>query len=194
MVKISVLVGALLAASASAFAPAPVARPFVTRHAASTITPEVDSLGNNIAVKDILVKIEQSGLLTQVARSGLLSKAQDAGISLTKLEPFLELAASKPELLVLVEASGPELLPILPKVVDLAPDVLPLAAQAITINPGALSTAAVASFLAAAGIVYIVPDDTVLNVALQTVAAATLGVAAPAACVIGGTVLKTITK
>lgn len=37
-------------------------------------------------------------------------------------------------------------------------------------------------------------NDTMLNVAPQTVAAAILGVAAPAAYIISGTVLKTITK
>jgi len=157
-------------------------------------TPEVDSTGNNIAVKSLLSKVEGSGLLTKVAQSGLLSKAQDAGISLTKLEPLLDLAASNPEILVLVEASGPELLPILPKIVDLAPGALPLLASAVGISPSLLQVAAVASLGAAAGVVVVVPDDTVVNVALQTLAVATLGVAAPAASVVGSVVLGKLTK
>jgi len=193
MVKVSVFVGALLAASANAFAPSTSVPAFGTRMN-GVATPEVDSTGNNIAVKSLLSKVEGSGLLTKVAQSGLLSKAQDAGISLTKLEPLLDLAASNPEILVLVEASGPELLPILPKIVDLAPGALPLLASAVGISPSLLQVAAVASLGAAAGVVVVVPDDSVVNVAIQTLAVATLGVAAPAASVVGSLVLGKLTK
>jgi hypothetical protein len=96
---------------------------------------EVDSIGNNIAVKNLLENVERSGLLSAVASSGLLSKAQRAGISLSKLEPFLALAAENPDILILVEASGPELLPLLPTIVDLAPGALPLLALAISSHP-----------------------------------------------------------
>lgn len=195
MVKFSVFFGALLLSSANAFVPTTnVASSAIPRHAATISSPEVDSIGNNIAVKNLLLKVESSGLLTQVAQSGLLSKAQAAGVSLTKLEPLLDLAASNPDVLILVEASGPELLPLLPKIVELAPGVLPLAGAAIGINPGLLQVGALASLVAAAGVVAYVPDDTVVNVAIQTLAAATLGVAVPAASLIGATVLKTITK
>merc|ERR1712071_531860 len=126
-------IGALLAASTNAFTWAPAARSFVNRPAETSVArqasvdslapgaQEVDAIGHGIAVKNLLKKIESSGLLTQVAQSGLLSKAQTAGVKLANLEPLLELAASNPDILVLVEASGPELIPILPKVVDLAP-------------------------------------------------------------------------
>eukprot|EP00594_Rhizosolenia_setigera_P002814 CAMPEP_0178940110 /NCGR_PEP_ID=MMETSP0789-20121207/610_1 /TAXON_ID=3005 /ORGANISM="Rhizosolenia setigera, Strain CCMP 1694" /LENGTH=194 /DNA_ID=CAMNT_0020619079 /DNA_START=97 /DNA_END=681 /DNA_ORIENTATION=+ len=194
MVKITGFVAALLATSASAFAPTPVARPFVTKVAASSIVPEVDNNGNNIKVKDLLVKIEESGLLTEVARSGLLSKAQDAGISLTKLEPLIDLAASNPEILILVEASGPELLPVLPKVVEIAPGALPLAVAALGISPGLLNAGAFLSVAAAAGAVVVIPDDTIANVAIQTLAVATLGAAVPAASIIGAKILTTLTK
>merc|ERR1712151_721696 len=95
---------------------------------AADIAPEVDAYGNNLQVKSLLTGIEESGFLTKLAQSGLLSKAKQAGISLSTLEPFLELASQNPSLLVLVEAAGPDILPLLPKIIDVAPDALPLLA------------------------------------------------------------------
>lgn len=139
---------------------------------------EVDAIGNNIAVKNLLQKVENQRLLTLVAESGLLSKAQEAGITLSKLEPLLELAASNPEILILVEASGPELLPILPTVVDLAPAALPLLASAVSIPPPAIGAAGLAILAAAGFVVATIPDDSVTNLAIQTFA---VGLALPAA-------------
>ena len=156
--------------------------------------PEFDSFGNNLAVKKLLTSVETSGLLSSVAKSGLLSKAQKAGISLAKLEPLLELASKNPDVLVLVEASGPELLPILPKVVEVAPSALPLLAQAVTISPGQLQTLAVASLAAAAAAVVLIPDDSTALIALQTLLVGTLGVAAPVALAVGSVVLGRLTK
>jgi hypothetical protein len=178
---------------ASAFAPAPVAQRNVAL-SASSLADEVDATGNNIAVKNLLTKVESEGLLTKVAQSGLLSKAQEAGLSLSKLEPLLALAAENPEILILVESATPELLPILPKVVDLAPGALPLLANVVAIPPSALQIAGLASLGAAAGIVTVVPDDTVLEVAGQTLAVGVLGVAAPAASFIGAAVVSKIFK
>jgi hypothetical protein len=136
---------------------------------------EVDSLGNNIAVKNLLKDVESSGLLTQVAQSGLLSKAQEAGLTLSKLEPLVALAAENKEILILVEAATPEVLPLLPKLVDLAPGALPLLATAITIPPSVISAVGLASLVAAVGAVVVIPDDTVLQVAEQTLAVGLLG-------------------
>merc|ERR1711971_192488 len=136
---------------------------------------------------------ESSRLLTQVAESGLLSKAQDAGLSLSKLEPLLALAADNPEVLILTEAATPEILPLLPKVVSLAPPVLPLLAQAISIPPVVISAAGIASLAAAAGVIFVIPDDTLLNIAGQTLAAGLLGgvgVASLAGGVIIGKILN----
>ena len=146
-----------------------------TAIAASSLADEVDSLGNNIAVKNLLTDVESSGLLTQVAQSGLLSKAQEAGLTLSKLEPLLALAAENKEVLILVEAATPEVLPILPKLVSLAPGALPLLASAIAIPPGVISAIGLASLAAAAGAVVVIPDDTVLQVAEQTLAVGLLG-------------------
>ena len=152
---------ALTATSAAAFAPSPRTA-FVTSLDAKAV---VDSIGNNVAVRNLLVDIEQSKLLSKVAQSGLLSKAQDAGISLSKLEPLLALAADNKDVFILIEASGPELLPLLPTIVKLAPPALPLLASAITIPAGVIQSAGIASLVAAAAAVALVPDDTLLEVA-----------------------------
>ena len=150
----SVLVSslALAAATASAFAPAPLAQrtPVSLR---SSLAEEVDDIGNNKAVKQLLEDVESSGLLTKVAQSGLLSKAQEAGVSLSSLEPLLALAAQNKEILILVEAATPELLPILPKLVQLAPPALPLLASAVTVPPAVLQILGLASIAGAAGAV-----------------------------------------
>lgn len=182
---------ALAAATASAFAPAQVAQPSVALR--SSLADQVDTIGNNVAVKKILTDVESSRLLTKVAQSGLLSKAQAAGISLTKLEPLLQLAADNPEILVLVESATPELLPLLPKVVELAPAALPLLATAVSISPGTLQALGLVSLAGAAGAVVVIPDDTVLEVAAQTFAFGALG-AAGAAALVGATVLGKLTK
>ncbi len=190
----------VLSAGSFAFAPLPLG---VTRKTLSSLQAasgsslpgaEVDELGNNIAIKNLLLRMEESRLLSKVAEAGLLSKAHAAGISLSKLEPLLLLASENPDVLVLVEASGPELLPILPTVVELAPPLLPLLAAAIAIPPAALQSLAAASFLAAVGTVVVVPDDTIVQVAVQTFAVGVLGVAVPAASLVGAFVLGQITK
>ena len=159
------------------------------------ITSKVDSTGNNLAVKQFLESAESTGLLTKVAQSGLLSKAAAAGITLSKLEPLIIAAAEKgilDEVLILTEAAGPDILPLLPTVVDLAPQALPLLALGLDIPPVALQGAALASIGAAYGILTVVPDDTVAQVAIQTLAVALLGVAAPAASLVGATILGKI--
>jgi Protein of unknown function (DUF1118) len=183
---------AFFAATASAFAP-------VTRNVGPTslrsasLADEVDQVGNNVAVKNLLEDVQARGLLTKVAQSGLLSKAQAAGLSLSKLEPLLALAAQNKEILILVEAATPETLPILPKIVELAPAALPLLATAISISPGTLQALGLASLAAAAGAVVVIPDDTIFEVAGQTLAVGALG-AAGAASLIGSAVLGKILK
>ncbi len=175
-----------MASSASAFAPTGNGRSFSPLKAAS-----VDSTGNNIAVKDLLTQVESTALLSKVAEAGLLSKAQASGITLTKLEPLLKEASANPDIMILLEAAGPEALPILPKVVDLAPSALPLLATLVQVSPGTLQGAAVGALAAAAAGVYIIPDDTVLQVAGQTLLVGTMAVAAGASAV-GSVVISKI--
>ena len=66
-------------------------------------------------------------------------------MQLSKIEPLLLLAETNPEVLVLIEAAGPDVLQLLPKIVDIAPGALPLLATAIGISPTALSALSVAS-------------------------------------------------
>jgi hypothetical protein len=154
---------------------------------------EVDSIGNNIAVKNLLETVERNGLLSAVASSGLLSNAQRAGISLSKLEPLLALAAENPDILIVVEAAGPELLPILPTLVELAPGALPLLALAISIPPVIIGAAGVGALGAAIAAVAIIPDDSVAFVALQTLIVL-LAVPLAGAAVVGSNVLGKLTK
>ena len=184
---------ALAATTVSGFAPQPTVRQSTVR-SATALADEVDAVGNNMQVKQLLEDVESSGLLTKVAESGLLSKAQDAGLTLSKLEPLLELAAENKEILVLVEAATPEVLPILPKVVSLAPGALPLLAQAVAIPPAALQLAGLASLGAAGFAVVSIPDDTVINVATQTLAVGVLGVGVPAATFLGSAILSKLFK
>lgn len=184
---------ALFVATVSAFAPAAPRQGVSTTSSlrSSSLADEVDSIGNNIAVKNLLTEVESSRLLTKVAQSGLLSKAQAAGLSLSKLEPLLALAAQNKEVLILVEAATPEVLPILPKLIQLAPPALPLLASAVSISPGTLQALGLASFAAAAGAVVVIPDDTILEVAGQTLAVGALG-AAGAASLAGSVILGKI--
>lgn len=144
-------------------------------------------------VKSLLEKVESERLLSKVAQSGLLSKAQKAGITLTKLEPLLALAAEYPDILILVEASGPELLAILPSVVELAPGALPLLAAAVQIPAPLIGAAAPAVLAAAAAAVVTIPDDSVANVAIQTLIVG-LSLPAAGAAVVGSAVLGKLTK
>jgi Protein of unknown function (DUF1118) len=155
---------------------------------AKTLVSDVDAFGNNIAVKNLLEKVENDRLLSKVAASGLLSKAQAAGITLSKVEPLLGQIAENPDILVLVEASGPELLPLLPTIVDIAPGALPLLASAVSVPTPAIALAGIIALAGAAGAVVTIPDDTVTNIALQTLI---VGLALPAAgaSFVGATIL-----
>jgi hypothetical protein len=186
---------ALLCSVSAAFVPASRPTFAVTSLSAGTTVygKEVDSIGNNIAVKNLLESVERKGLLKAVASSGLLSKAQKAGVSLSKLEPLLALAADNPDILILVEASGPELLPILPTLVDLAPGALPLLALAVSVPPFVIGGAGVGALGAALYAVSAIPDDSVALVALQTFIVL-LAVPLAGVSVVGAGVLGNLTK
>ena len=194
---------AVMASTAAAFAPAPqqsvsnVALHATANRASPSAltTSKTDSVGNNLAVKNFLESTEETGLLSQVANAGLLSKAAKAGITLAKLEKLIKAASAKgvlKEVLILAEAAGPEILPLLPGVVEYGPKALPLLAIALDFQPSTLQALALASVAASYGVVSVIPDDTVLEVAAQTIAVATLGVVVPAASLVGATVLGKI--
>jgi len=186
---------ALLCAFSSAFVPQQQRRPAFAAAGPrpATAAAEVDKIGNNIALKELLTKVERERILSKVAASGLLSKAQAAGLSLSKLEPLLAFAADNPDVLVLVEASGPELLPLLPTVVDLAPAALPVLAAAVAVPPPVVAGAGIGALAAAGAALAAIPDDSVFNVALQTLI---VGLAVPVAgaSFAGAAVLSKLTK
>jgi len=161
--------------------------------AISSLSDEVDSIGNNVQVKNLLTQIEDSRLLTKVAQSGLLSKAQQAGLSLAKLEPLLAAAVDNPDILILVEAAGPDLLPLLPTLVSLAPPALPLLAAAVSVPPALIGSAGVGLLGAAYTALQVIPDDSVTNVALQTVLVS-VSLPLAAASLAGAAILGSLTK
>ena len=181
---------ALLCSTSYAFVPV---APQVRSSSLNSVEIEVDTIGNNIKVKELLQKVEDQRLLSQVAESGLLSKAQEAGITLSKLEPLLELAAENPDILILVEASGPEVLSLLPTVVDLAPGALPLLATVVGVPPLLLTVAGASALAAAGAAVVLIPDDSVASVAAQTLAVG-LSVPAAGAAFVGSAILGQLTK
>merc|ERR1712241_1092137 len=93
------------------------------------------------------------------------------------LEPFLKLASENPTLLVLVEAAGPDILPLLPKLselIEIAPNALPLLVLGLDLKPITLIVLGLAAFGAAGASVFLIPDDTIVEVAGQTLLAAAL--------------------
>jgi hypothetical protein len=94
---------------------------------------------------------------------------------------------------ILVEASGPEVLPLLPTIVDVAPAALPLLASAVSIPSTVFPVLGLGLLAGAAGAVAVIPDDTVLNVALQTLIVGTALPGAVAAFA-GGAILGQMTK
>eukprot|EP00549_Striatella_unipunctata_P016184 CAMPEP_0118695572 /NCGR_PEP_ID=MMETSP0800-20121206/13271_1 /TAXON_ID=210618 ORGANISM="Striatella unipunctata, Strain CCMP2910" /NCGR_SAMPLE_ID=MMETSP0800 /ASSEMBLY_ACC=CAM_ASM_000638 /LENGTH=196 /DNA_ID=CAMNT_0006594399 /DNA_START=77 /DNA_END=667 /DNA_ORIENTATION=- len=184
----------VLIASADAFTSIPQrrAQPFVRLNAAGPVVKE-DSVGNNVDVMAFLDEVESSGLLSKLAQSKLLSKAQDAGVSLSSLTPLLKLAVDNPDVLVLTEAAAPELLPLLSLLVTLAPPALPLLALTISLPPAVFLGAAAASVGATVGALNIIPDDTIAEVAGQTLIVGILGLAVPVLSVVAFGVISTLT-
>lgn len=191
MVKLGLFIAALLASSVNAFAPVLNSRVSTVVQAKKAV---VDNNGNNIAVKNLFETVDSSGLLTAVAQSKLLSNAQAAGISLSSVEPLLKAAGGNQEVMILLEAATPELLglPILPKVIEFAPAALPLLSILIQIPTAAILFGGVASLAGAAASVVLIPDDTILEIAAQTILVATLGLVVPALSVGGSVVLSKV--
>jgi hypothetical protein len=154
---------------------------------------QVDRFGNNIVIKDALTKASESGLLTKVYQSGLLSKADAAGVSLSSLEPLLKLTEKNPDLLLIVEAAGPDFLKLLPTIVDTTPALLPLLSLAISIPPPLIAAGAPAGL---AGAFLLLQDglgDTVPEVAAHTLGGIVLGGILPAVSLGGAFVLSKLT-
>ena len=87
-----------------------------------------------------------------------------------------------------------QLLPLLPTVVNVAPAALPVLALAIQVPPILIALLSLGGPVAAFFVVQAVPDDTVVNVALQTFTVGTVGLALPVAGLVAAKVLSDLTK
>ena len=122
-----------------------------------------------------------------------MSKLDKAGFTLTSTKQLLKLADDL-DALGILEASSNKVLPLLETAIDLSPKLLPLAAPLLNTSPVTLSAAAVASLALAGGVIFVIPDDSVANIALQTAAATLLGAIVPGACAVGSVILGKINK
>ncbi len=77
------------------------------------------------------------------------------------------------------QAAGPDILPVLPMVVDLAHQAFPLLALGLDLSSTVLQDAALASVAAAFAIVTVVPDDTVVRSAGRRVGYASRSLSFP---------------
>ena len=100
--------------------------------------------------------------------------------------------AEEQDLLGVLEASSDKFLPLIASAIELSPSLLPLAATALKAPPSAFFGGATASLAAAVAVIALVPDDSVANVALQTLIAVPLGAVLPVALGVGGVVLGKI--
>lgn len=73
---------------------------------------------------------------------------------------------------------------------DQAPALLPLVGTVLKAGPAGLLVLAAGSAAAAAVTIFLIPDDSIASVALQTFAAIPLGAIVPGACVVGAGVLN----
>ena len=137
--------------------------------------------------------LSRNRILTKTAELGLLSRLEKAGFTLTTAKPLLKLADDK-DILGYLEASSDDVLSLAATAIEFAPAVLPLAGTALKAGPTPLFLGAAASAGAAYGLYEFIPDDSILNVALQTSAVGTLGVLVPGALTVGGGLLATISK
>jgi hypothetical protein len=129
----------------------------------------------------------------QTARLGLLSRLEKAGFTLTSAVPLLRFAEEK-DVIGVLEASSDKLLPLIGQAIETAPALLPLAGLALKTPPVVLFAGAAGSAAAAAALIFVVPDDSVANVALQTALAVPLGVLLPGALGITGALLGKTSK
>ena len=125
----------------------------------------------------------------QTAQLGLLSKLDKAGLKLTSVKPLL-LLADELDAIGYLEASSDKTLPLIQAAIEAAPALLPLAGLAVNVPSGALFAGAFASVIGAGAALFLIPDNTVTDIALQTALVIPLGLVLPGALFVGGTVLS----
>jgi len=164
---------------------------FVPATGAHFRSSQLRMAAKEVDVGAALTRAEELGLLSKVSELGLLSKAEKLGIKLSTVTPLLKLADEE-GLVYVAEELADDVVPLLPEAIEAAPKLLPLAAAALNIPPSGLYAAALLSLGAGAAEIYFIPDDSVMNVALQTFLAVPLLLVAPGASVVGATILNKI--
>lgn len=119
----------------------------------------------------------------------MLSRLEKSGFTLKTAVPLLVLADDL-DLIGVLEASSDKVLPLVATGIEAAPALLPLAGVALKQSPTSLFAGAALSAAAAAGVIVAVPDDSVVNIALQTALAVPLGAILPGALAVGGVLLS----
>ena len=153
----------------------------------------VSSLSMKFDFDKAVNTLSRNKVLTKTAQLGLLSRLDKAGFKLSTAKPLIK-KADELDVLGVLEASSDKVLPILAKVIDLAPGLLPLAAPVLNTPPTVLFGTGLASLAAAFAVITLIPDNTVNDVALQTVLVIPLATIIPAVTFIGGGILGKISK
>eukprot|EP00597_Dinobryon_sp_UTEXLB2267_P001033 CAMPEP_0170066812 /NCGR_PEP_ID=MMETSP0019_2-20121128/6400_1 /TAXON_ID=98059 /ORGANISM="Dinobryon sp., Strain UTEXLB2267" /LENGTH=147 /DNA_ID=CAMNT_0010274057 /DNA_START=177 /DNA_END=620 /DNA_ORIENTATION=+ len=135
--------------------------------------------------------LSSNKILTKTSQLGLLTRLEKAGFTLTSAAPLLKFADEQ-DLIGVLEASSDKVLPLIGKAIELSPALLPVAGTALKTPPTVLYGGAAASLAAAGALIAVVPDDSVLNVALQVSLGLTLGAILPGALGVGGFILTKI--
>ena len=176
MVRAVALVAVVLSQAAAFVAP-PTASPAVA------LTPRqglLEPYGSGVdpfkEIGNTLEIVEETQLLTKLAKTGLLSKAERAGVKLADLEPIL-LFAEENGLVGVLGDLNDEILPLLPLLVRLAPLGLPVVSLALGLGP--LNFVLALASLGGAFVVTGLPDDSVADVAIQTLLAVPLATLFP---------------
>ena len=119
----------------------------------------------------------------------MLSRLEKSGFTLKTAIPLIVLADDL-DLLGVLEASSDKVLPLVATAIETAPAILPLAGVALKQSSTNLFAGAALSAATAVGVIALVPDDSVVNIALQTALAIPLGAILPGALAVGGVVLS----
>jgi hypothetical protein len=91
-----------------------------------------------------------------------------------------------------LEASSEKVLPLIGTAIELAPGLLPFAAIALQTKPTVFFGAAAASAGACAAALFLIPDDNIALITVQTLLALPLGVLLPGGLAVGGLVVGKI--
>eukprot|EP01035_Chromulina_nebulosa_P018852 gene18852-24637_t len=133
--------------------------------------------------------LSKNKILTKTSQLGLLSKLEKAGFTLSTAVPLL-IKADELDVLGVLEASSDKVLPLVATAIETAPALLPLASAALKVPSELLGLGAVISLAGAVGVIVEIPDDSLVNIALQSFLFVPLGVILPGALGVGSVILS----